>query len=276
LIIAGGAIARTLEKGGAVHVAYTADGVTRDPSLTEDEVQKQIAGREEESLACLADLGIPRRNAHFLRYENEEGLTEPSNVDRAAGQVARLISELQPYAVLTSAFEGGHSDHDATHFIVSRAAEASRFTLDRVFEAPEYSRFYLRSYLIRRLNEILLIKFGTPPRLLPSTTPSFALDMSREEIARKRRLLGHFKTQKPRRLTRHFGFPDQFRLFSKVDYLKGPFDPRDSLRYRFISRWRRKAPFSGGLTNEDYRRVYSRLEAERPEGRFDTRRLERS
>ena len=238
LIIAGGAMARTLYKGGDVHVVYTVDGVTRHPSLTEGEAQKRIARRESESLACLADLGIPRQNAHFLRYENEEGLTKLSNVDRAVNQVAQLIEELDPYGVVTSAFEGGHPDHDMTHFIVSRAAQAAGFALDRVFEAPEYNRFYRRGYFLRKLNEVLLIKFGAPPRFLPSTTPSFALDMSRGEIARKRSLFRHFKTQKPRRLTRRFGFPDQFRLFSRPDYAKGPYDPRDSLRYRLVGPWR--------------------------------------
>jgi len=265
-IIAGGAMARTLDKGGNVHVVYTADGVTRGPSLTEDAARARIARRESESLACLADLGIPGENAHFLRYENQEGLTEPPNVMRAVDYVAELIKELEPYAILTSAFEGGHCDHDMTHFIVSRAAETARFPFERVFEAPEYNRYYLREYLLRKLNDILFVKVNLPPRFLPPVSPSFALDMSRGEIARKRRLFGHFATQKPQRLAARFGFPDQFRPLSRPDYAKGPYDPRESLRYRFVDRWKHKdkAPFYGGLTNEDYRKLYERLQEETP------------
>ncbi len=262
IIVAGGAMLKTLAKGGEVHVIFTVDGVTRDPSLTHDAVRRRIESRERESLNALADLGIPERNAHFLRYENEQGLRQPANAVEAIDKVSRLIRELDPYAIVTCTFEGSHCDHDLTNFIVARAVEEAGFPREKVFEAPEYNRFYLREYLERKMNHFLLVRFRMPPRFLPGADPGRALAMSREELSRKRSLFRHFKTQEPERLATRFDFPDQFRALCSYDYAKGPFKPSASLRYRLGSWLKKKdrGPFSGSMTADDYQRIYTSLE----------------
>ena len=251
LICAGGAMLRTAAKGGKVHVVYLTDGAVPDSAVS-------VEMREREALNCLAEFGAA---AHFLRYENERGLQAAENVAGAIGKVADLMREINPHTVVTSAFEGGHSDHDMTNCIVARAAAIAGIPRARVFEAPEYNRYYLREYLLRKLNHVVLIRFDWPPRFLPGGEPGFTLDLSQAECMRKRALFRHFESQSPERLVKRFGFPDQFRVLPAHDYAKGPFDPKKSLRCR-LGFWMRKdvrAPFYGGMTLDDYRRVYDSI-----------------
>ncbi len=192
VICAGGAMLKTIAKGGNVHVVYTVDGAPPNPDMTEDLLRERIAAREQESINCLADLGIPKQNAHFLRYLSERGLHSPANAMKAIAEISQLIRQLEPYAIVTSAFEGGHCDHDMTNFIVARAAEQPAFPRDRVFEAPEYNRYYLREYLMRKANHFLLFQFKLPPRFLPANDTGFALDLSADELQRKKSLYRHF------------------------------------------------------------------------------------
>jgi len=199
---------------------------------------------------------------HFLRYENEQGLQIPGNAIEAVAEVAHLIRDIGPYAIITSAFEGGHCDHDMTNYIVARAAETAGFPRERVFEAAEYSRYYLRDYLLRKINHLVLVRFLLPPRFLPGAEPGFALELSREELSRKRSLFRHFKTQSPERLVKRFGFPDQFRVLRAYDYSMGPFHPAASRRYRFGFWLKEKdrAPFYRGMTLDEYRRIYGEMD----------------
>lgn len=248
LICAGGAMLRTAAKGGQVYVVYVTDGAVPGSTVS-------VETREREALNCLAEVGA---HAHFLRYENECGLQVAQNVAGAVGKVAELMRTINPYAVVTSGFEGGHSDHDMTNFIVARASALAGIPRERVFEAPEYNRYYLREYVLRKMNHFVLVPFLWPPRFVPGGDSGFALDLSVEELARKRALFRHFESQSPGRLIKRFGFPDQFRVLPARDYAKGPFDPKKSLRCR-LGFWMRKdvrAPFYGGMTLDDYRRVY--------------------
>jgi len=262
-IVAGGAIQRTICKGGDVHVVYTVDGVNHNPNLSAEELEKKIVKRETQAVAALAMCKVPTDHIHFLRYENEEGLKESGNVMQTVDWLIEKICDLEPCAIITCSYEGGHVDHDMTNYIVANAARLAGFPHSQVFEAPEYNRYYLRDSLTKFANRLLAIKLPNPPRFIPADSKGYFLEMTPRELAQKRAMFEAFEDWDPPSLIRAWGFPDQFRVLPEYDYASGPYDRTKTVRHWFARlRYRgTQEPFTyfRSLTIDDYRALYGRV-----------------
>lgn len=125
-----------------VHVVHVTDGAPHD---MRDAIaagfhtrEAYAAARRAEALAALALAGVEPGRVHCLhRVDQEAALDLPA----LALVVAALIAELEPDAVLTHPYEGGHPDHDATAF----AAHAAMRILERD-GAPRPPLLELSSY----------------------------------------------------------------------------------------------------------------------------------
>jgi len=253
---------KTLAKGGNVYIVYTVDGVTAPRVANQIEVPRLIELREKEALNCLASIGIPQTNVHFLRNRNEYGLRDPENVEKTVYRVQHLIQQIKPYALVTSAFEGGHPDHDITNYIVARACERADYPRIRVYEAPEYNQYYLWNWLTTRkyINRFLLIKFYSGPKL-PHSARTFTLPMSPQELEAKCAMLRLFPSEDSPKLVAMFGYPDQFRPIAHYDYSIGPFNPDRTIRHWLVKILKRGRPtFPFGLTYDDYLVLYRDLD----------------
>lgn len=98
--------------------------------------------RNEESIAALAQLGLPR--SHVLFPGSEIAIPDgqlPLHLDKALEYLERAAAEIPVSAVYCLAWEGGHQDHDASH-LVAVAFGRRRELLDHCFEIPMYRGAY--------------------------------------------------------------------------------------------------------------------------------------
>jgi len=263
IIVSGGLMHKTIMKGGEIMVVYVADGITRTDELKKEQVEKLIKNRELESLSSLKNFKIKKENILFLRNENEESLKKPENVIKLINTLTKIINKYKPGRITTCAYEGGHSDHDATNYAVARASEKAGISLNNVLESPEYNNYYIRESILKRLNFFMIIKFNVAPRFIKGNRKSMYLRMDRDEMKLKRVAFERFKSQEPKSLMKRFLFPDSARIIENYKYEIGPFNPDKVFRSKLcklIKGPKRCKPFFCGMTYEDYLNLYGYLE----------------
>jgi len=118
-----------VRNGWEVHIAWitTAGGVGG------------IYGEPEERIAearlAAGVMGIPPERQHYLGFPDRGVVDQlPEAVDKATA----LIAEVRPSLVITCAYEGGHTDHDATPLAAYVAGRRLDFPFAR-FEVPTYN-----------------------------------------------------------------------------------------------------------------------------------------
>jgi LmbE family N-acetylglucosaminyl deacetylase len=106
-------------------VVHVTDGAPRDPSLwpaehraSTREAYAALRRREAEEALALAGIGVDR----IVRLRLDDQEVERALVELAHA-LAALVAELEPAAVVTHAYEGGHPDHDAVAFATRAAIE---------------------------------------------------------------------------------------------------------------------------------------------------------
>jgi LmbE family N-acetylglucosaminyl deacetylase len=117
-----------LAKERRVIVAYLTDGGWGGQS---------VRRRIDESLAVLARLGVPSSDVHFVGAERSipDGAL-PNHMQSAYEAVKRVVGE-SDLRIYTTAWEGGHQDHDACHAIATRLALHHGVT--EVYQFPLYN-----------------------------------------------------------------------------------------------------------------------------------------
>lgn len=118
------AAAHSIRTLGDAACAYLTDGAARVPA----------ARRNAESLAALAELGVPAERVAFLAAASDGRLVE--QLDAALMALEERFGSLPVSRVGLLAWEGGHPDHDAAHLV--GLAFAQRHGVE-AFEHPLYS-----------------------------------------------------------------------------------------------------------------------------------------
>jgi LmbE family N-acetylglucosaminyl deacetylase len=118
------AAARSIRANRDVACVYLTDGASRVPAER----------RNAESLAALAELGVPAAQVAFLSIAHDGELVE--HLDEALAALESRFADLPVTGVGLLAWEGGHQDHDAAHLV--GLAFAQRRGVD-AFEHPLYS-----------------------------------------------------------------------------------------------------------------------------------------
>jgi LmbE family N-acetylglucosaminyl deacetylase len=203
-----GAGARLTEWRGATFV-YATDGSPRNPA---DATAAGFATREgyaaarrAEARAALALAGIePTRVRELGRVDQEASL----DMAALARDIAALLRELRPAAVVTHPYEGGHPDHDATAF----AAHAARRLLAR--DGPAPALVEMASY------------HGAPGRLvanefLPADGEGIRMELSESECEFKRSLVACYRSQARTLAYLPVGV-ESFRLAPGCDFTRPP------------------------------------------------------
>jgi LmbE family N-acetylglucosaminyl deacetylase len=200
------AMRRAIESGEPMHAAW----------LTSGDARGRGEVRERELAQAMALLGLPASRLHLLRFPNRGLLPVLGEVVAA---MAALLDRLDAGAVFTTAYEGGHIDHDVLNFAVAEADKRSG--QGRVlYEFPLYNRtgaFYTLNW---RINDFP-----------PSGEPAMRTDMTPELVRLKHSMMRAYTSQKQdmtlfrlcltqRRLLR-LGEP--YRIFSSQrDYASRP------------------------------------------------------
>jgi N-acetylglucosamine malate deacetylase 2 len=186
-----------------VRIVHTTDGSPLDLS---DAARNGFASREEyaaarqQELTCALELaGIPRDHMICLGFTDKETMNHLWDLCR---RVEEELLRLDPDAVLTQPYEGGHPDHDSTAFAVHRCFGRS----GRLFEMTSYHA-----------------KDGALETsvFLPRGECAAVRALREEDADRKRRMLACFKSQES--VLRDFPVvPEQFRRAPHYDFTQPP------------------------------------------------------
>lgn len=169
--------------------------------------EEYAAARRVEVRAALALAGVPPPQVRELGRVDQEASLDMAALAR---DLAALLRELRPVAVVTQPYEGGHPDHDATAF----AAHAARRLLAGDGLAPAIVE--MASY------------HGGPGRLvagefLPGDGEVIRMELSEAERAFKRALVACHRSQ-ARTLSYLPVGAERFRLAPEYDFTCPPHD----------------------------------------------------
>ena len=168
------------------HIVYVTDGAPRDMvdarrlgfASSEDYAQARVR----EADAALALLGVYPDRVFRFRLRDQEVAYEMTALSEAC---AELIEEMQPAAILTHAYEGGHPDHDAVALSVHLACRQRR---EQGAGPPDLIEFagYHDADGSRRI---------VTQEFLPAPVPNVSLRLKPDELVRKCGALACFRTQ---------------------------------------------------------------------------------
>jgi LmbE family N-acetylglucosaminyl deacetylase len=104
--------------------------------------------REKELAHATSLLSLPSSQVHLLRFP-DLGLMRM--LDEAADRVAALIDKLKPDTIFSTAYEGGHPDHDSANFLAYEGCFRAGRHAD-LFEFPLYNATGKASHWWWRIN----------------------------------------------------------------------------------------------------------------------------
>jgi N-acetylglucosamine malate deacetylase 2 len=116
-------------------VVFATDGSPQDKFFWEryGSRERYAEVRRQEAAAAMAAVGVS--DYAFAELAEDQQLFQ--NLPVAAERLRSIVIRFKPDAILTSAYEGGHPDHDSCAFL---AAESGASTGIPIFEAPLYNR----------------------------------------------------------------------------------------------------------------------------------------
>ncbi|MBV9506217.1 MAG: PIG-L family deacetylase [Acidobacteriia bacterium] len=160
------------------------------------------AARRLELFRALGLCGIHPDQIIFFNFVDQEPSFDLADLTR---RVAGVLRELQPGAILTHPYEGGHPDHDAVAFAVHTACRALAGS-PRLFEFTSYHARDGR------------MEVG---RFLPDQDPGEAFPLSDSDRERKQRMVECFATQA--HMLRNFPVDaERFRAACAYDFTQPP------------------------------------------------------
>lgn len=135
------------------------------------------AVREAEATRAMADAGVPASHLLFLRVG---GLGTAQSVGQAVRELAGFLAAHPCDEIYVPAFEGGHAQHDLTHFAAVQSA--GRAGADsRIYEYPLYNLAGWRINLFR---------------LTPGTTPVSGITLDSRRVDYIRGLTRYYPSQR--------------------------------------------------------------------------------
>jgi LmbE family N-acetylglucosaminyl deacetylase len=207
------ACAALLQRIREPHVLFCTDGGPLDSWFWSRHGSREayILLRENEARSALEAVGVAR--VEFLKTRSGEPIIDQQlfqHLPEAVDAVSDVVSRVQPEALLTLAYEGGHPDHDSCNFITSLIAR------DRSLPAWEMPIEPLFKKVQRRWQA-----FYSPAQ------PAITLHPTPGEIARKRRALAAYASQGD--FANIASANETFRPLPEYDYSRRPHE--DVLNY---------------------------------------------
>ncbi len=136
--------------------------------------------REKELRRAMEVMGLTSDRIHLLRYPD---LRLIDHLDPAADKIAELLDVVKPDTLVSTAYEGGHPDHDAVSFLADEGLVRSQHHAKR-FEFPLYNGTGPIHHWWWRIN-----------RFPPDDSPALHTPMTEESIGCKHRLMRIYSSQ---------------------------------------------------------------------------------
>jgi N-acetylglucosamine malate deacetylase 1 len=200
-----GGTAALMAKGGvAVNVVFLTDGGASHPGHATATHSEIASLRRAEARSAMSILGVDWDKVTFLgaRDGSLAGL-DAGQAAEIVDQIATLLSQIAPEAILLPCRRDGSSEHDAAFALVRRALDQARLS-PRIFEFPVWSwwnpTLLLRCLLAYRkvwrvelgstrdLKGIALASYASqtlpiPPQSTPALPPGFvSMFLGKEEF----------------------------------------------------------------------------------------------
>lgn len=118
------------------------------------------------------------------------------NFSKEADRIGQIIANVSPDEIYIPGYEGGHVDHDATHRLALEGLIRSNLSKVTVFEYIEYNYFYWGSPIPDNDDQIDNTEY-----------PIITLNLSEDEIARKKEMLKTYLSQDPTRKMKYVWMP---------------------------------------------------------------------
>lgn len=133
--------------------------------------------RDAESVAAMKKLGLKKRH---LIFQTQGDYISPNGLRTKIEDLANLLRRRPFDQIYTDAFEGGHTQHDMTHFIAVQAARLAGFE-GQIYEFPLYN-----------------MNSGVPTMftLKPAAMPTIEMTLSQAELDFIVSLVGCYPSQK--------------------------------------------------------------------------------
>src|SRR4051812_40356143 len=123
-----------------VRVAFATDGAPLDQQFWQKYPTQEHYASVRKLEACDALAYVDADELAFLNDGNGKTIPDQElfrHLEGAASSLKEIIRKTSPRALLTSAYEGGHPDHDCCNFLVSQLAREARIP---AWEMPLYHR----------------------------------------------------------------------------------------------------------------------------------------
>lgn len=158
---------RLVESGREVKVIWVTDGAYSVPAEV----------RRRESMKTMKMLGVGEEELEFWEYPDGRSIRFARDI---VHRLAESMQGIEPSEVYTVAFEGGHPDHDFTHFAAVTAARR-RDGPPAVYEAPLYNKYGAG--------------YAAFNRFIPAETETLFTPMGRDDVRFKLRAILNYKSQ---------------------------------------------------------------------------------
>jgi LmbE family N-acetylglucosaminyl deacetylase len=171
-----------------VHIVHVTDGAPRDarhrtrPELSREADARTLRAEMRDALA------VARMAPWRATCLGAAGLEAIDSVVALAPELARIIRDIAPKAIVTHAYEGGHPDHDATALLTYAAC-----VLAKLRRTP--GMFEMTSWRCRGVRTPTQ-SFLTPNLAAPRVDTPHTRRLSCEERARKRAMLDCFASRR--------------------------------------------------------------------------------
>ncbi len=190
------------------HVLFCTDGAPLDPYFWTKQGSRDAYRdlRQQEARKALGMVGVrrveflnsPRTRAQIIDQQLFQHLAE------AVEGVLEVVDRVQPDALLTLAYEGGHPDHDSCNFITSVVARERSLP---AWEMPVYTLFHKGKR-----------EFQT---FMPAPQAVVVIHPTQKEVVRKRRMLEAYVSQ-GNFLLNFDRVDESFRPMAQYDYSRPP------------------------------------------------------
>jgi len=197
-------------------VVFLTDGAPRDPALRSPRATGSRAHyarmRHDEAIAALALADVTPDHILFLGGVDQEAVHE---IAILAERFASLLPQIQPDAIITQAYEGGHPDHDAAALVAvlsNKMLEREKKTVPEVLEMTSY---HLRD------GQCVTSEFLQRDWGLDFGEDELTLQLSPEERDRKEQMLDAYVSQQVV-LSRFSLGPERLRPAPVYDFASPP------------------------------------------------------
>ncbi len=175
------ACAGLLQRTSAARVVFAVDGAPRGYGF-----ERKFGSLENYSIARFREASralsfVPQCSFHRLASEHGKWFSDQHlflNLPAAFISLQRFAREFSPDLLIVHAFEGGHIDHDACHFLAKQLARTLGLP---ALEFPLYWKSNQGKDVFQGFRE--------------SQEGEFALQLSQQELRVKRRMLRQYRTQ---------------------------------------------------------------------------------